>query len=120
MTAKKILVIDDEEIVRLSCTKALQSAGYEVRTAVSGKEGLSFLEAGEFDLVLIDLKMPAMDGIEVLKTVKLRHPGLEVMIMSGYDIIEHMIESIACGASYIGKPFTPDALVLRINEVIGT
>jgi DNA-binding NtrC family response regulator len=120
MAKAKILVIDDEEIVRLSCTKALQSEGYDVKTAVSGKEGVALIENETFDLVVIDLKMPVMDGLEVIKTIKQRYPGLKVIIISGYNIIEHTVESIACDTNhYLGKPFTPAELVLRVNEVIG-
>ncbi|MBZ0157419.1 MAG: response regulator [Alphaproteobacteria bacterium] len=121
MATVRVLVIDDEEIVRISCRKALRSAGYEVDTAASGKECLDLLEEGMYPVVLIDLKMPAMDGIETLVTIKKRYPDLQVIIMSGYDTVEHVVESLCSGAAhYIEKPFTPDMLVKRISEVLET
>ncbi len=120
MEKGRILVIDDEEIVRLSCKRTLVPEGYEVDTAASGKEGMELFEKSKYDLVLIDLKMPGIDGIEVLVNIKRQHPEQNVMIMTGYDTIEHIVESISSGAAhYLEKPFTPDTLIERINEVLG-
>lgn len=120
MEKGRILVIDDEEIVRVSCKRTLVPEGYEVDTAASGKEGLDLFEESKYDLVLIDLKMPGIDGIEVLVNIKRQHPEQNVMIMTGYDTIEHIVESISSGAAhYLEKPFTPDTLIERINEVLG-
>jgi DNA-binding response OmpR family regulator len=114
----RILVIDDEEIVRISCKRALNE-GFEVDAAVSGAEGLELFEKKEYDLVLIDLKMPGMNGIEVLVNIKRQRPDQNVMIMTGYDTVEHIVEAISSGAAhYLGKPFTPDTLVARIHEVL--
>ncbi len=120
MAKAKILVIDDEEIIRMSCKRALIPEGYEVDTAASGREGLELFEKGKYDLVLVDLKMPGLNGIEVLLNIKSQHSDQNVMIMTGYDTIEHIVESISLGAAhYLEKPFTPDILLERINEVIG-
>ncbi|HAK89091.1 MAG TPA: hypothetical protein DCP24_08545 [Nitrospiraceae bacterium] len=119
MPKARILVIDDEEIVRISCERTLVPDGYEIDTAASGKEGLERLEKGEYDLVLVDLKMPGMSGIEFLVNIKSRRPEQKVMIMTGYDTIEHIVEAISSGAAhYLEKPFTPDTLIERINEVL--
>ncbi|HCL81442.1 MAG TPA: hypothetical protein DHW81_04200 [Nitrospiraceae bacterium] len=119
MPKARILVIDDEEIVRISCERTLVPEGYEIDTAASGKEGLERLEKGEYDLVLVDLKMPGMSGIEFLVNIKSRRPEQKVMIMTGYDTIEHIVEAISSGAAhYLEKPFTPDTLIERINEVL--
>jgi DNA-binding NtrC family response regulator len=116
---KRILVIDDEEIVRVSCKRALAPEGYEVDSAASGEEGLDLFEKADYDLVLTDLKMPVMDGIEVLLSIKKKRPEQNVMIMTGYDTVEHIVEAISSGAAhYIEKPFTPDTLIERINEVL--
>lgn len=120
MAKARILVIDDEEIIRMSCKRALIPEGYDVDTAASGREGLELFEKGKYDLVLIDLKMPGLNGIEVLLNIKSQHSDQNVMIMTGYDTIEHIVESISSGAAhYLEKPFTPDILLERINEVIG-
>lgn len=120
MVKARILVIDDEEIIRVSCKRALVPEGYEVDTAASGREGLELFEKEKYDLVLLDLKMPGLNGIEVLLNIKSQRPDQNVMIMTGYDTIEHIVESISSGAAhYLEKPFTPDTLLERINEVIG-
>lgn len=120
MSKARILVIDDEEIIRVSCERTLVPEEYEIDTAASGKEGLERFEQGEYDLVLIDLKMPGMNGIEVLVNIKKQRPEQKVMIMTGYDTVEHIVEAISSGAAhYLEKPFTPDTLIERINEVLG-
>ncbi|MDI6727697.1 MAG: response regulator [Thermodesulfovibrionales bacterium] len=120
MDKGRILVIDDEEIVQVSCKRTLVPEGYVVDAAASGKEGLELFEKSKYDLVLIDLKMPGMDGIEVLVNIKRQRPEQNVMIMTGYDTVEHIVESISSGAAhYLEKPFTPDTLIERIKEVLG-
>jgi DNA-binding response OmpR family regulator len=120
MDKGRILVIDDEEIVQVSCKRTLVPEGYTVDVAASGKEGLELFEKSKYDLVLIDLKMPGMDGIEVLVNIKRQRPEQNVMIMTGYDTVEHIVESISSGAAhYLEKPFTPDTLIERIKEVLG-
>jgi DNA-binding response OmpR family regulator len=120
MEKGRILVIDDEEIVQVSCKRTLVPEGYEVDAAASGKEGLELFEKSKYDLVLVDLKMPGMDGIEVLVNIKRQRPEQNVVIMTGYDTVEHIVESISSGAAhYLEKPFTPDTLIERIKEVLG-
>lgn len=120
MDKGRILVIDDEEIVQMSCKRTLVPEGYEVDAATSGKEGLELFGKSKYDLVLIDLKMPGMDGIEVLVNIKRQRPEQNVIIMTGYDTVEHIVESISSGAAhYLEKPFTPDTLIERIKEVLG-
>lgn len=115
----RVLVIDDEEIVRISCKRSLMLEGYNVDIAGSGKEGLGLFEKNKYDLVVTDLKMPAMDGIEVLINIKSIKPEQMVIIMTGYDTIEHIVDSISSGAAhYLEKPFTPDMLIERIKEVL--
>lgn len=119
MDKPKILVIDDEEIVRKSCLRTLQPEGYEVSVVQSGIEGLKILEKEGFDLVLIDLKMPDMDGIEVLKRVKEGWPDTEVIIITGYGTVGSAVQAIKLGAfDYLEKPFTPEALLLVVSRAI--
>ncbi|MCL4457161.1 MAG: response regulator [Nitrospirae bacterium] len=120
MSKAKILVIDDEEIVRISCERTLVPEGYDVDTASSGKEGVELFEKSAYDLVLVDLKMPGMNGIEMLVNIRGQRPEQKVMIMTGYDTVEHIVEALSSGAAhYLEKPFTPDTLIARINEVLG-
>lgn len=115
----RILVIDDEDIVRTSCSRALVPEGYEVKAAKNGLEGLKMISDEKFDLVLTDLKMPDMDGIEVLKRIKEEWPEIEVIIITGYQTVDTAVKSIKLGAfDYIEKPFTPDALVAAVAKAL--
>lgn len=118
MSKGKILVIDDEDIVRLSCSRTLVPEGYELKMAKNGPEGLQMLEEDTFDLVLTDLKMPNMDGIEVLAKIKEKWPATDVVIVTGYQTVETAVKAIKLGAfDYIEKPFTPDTLIATISNV---
>jgi len=118
MSKGKILVIDDEDIVRLSCSRSLVPEGYELKMAKNGPEGLKMLEEEAFDLVLTDLKMPNMDGIEVLGTIKTKWPKTDVVIVTGYQTVETAVKAIKLGAfDYIEKPFTPDSLIATVENV---
>jgi DNA-binding NtrC family response regulator len=116
---KKILVIDDEPIVRKSCEKTLTPEGFDVTLAASGKEGLDFLEKETFDIILLDLKMPDMDGIEILKKVKERWPSTLVIMITGYSTVETAVQALRLGAfNHIEKPFTPSTLIAAVREAI--
>jgi DNA-binding NtrC family response regulator len=121
MSRGKILVIDDEDIVRISVSRALAPEGYEIKTVKDGSEGMKQLEQEEFDLVLTDLKMPNMDGIEVLSNIKNRWPKTDVVIVTGYQTVETAVKAIKLGAAdYIEKPFTPDSLIAMVSGVFRT
>ena len=117
----KILVIDDEDIVRRSCSRTLSPLGYEVRLTQSSLDGLRMIDEEKFDLVLTDIKMPDMDGIEVLKQVRDRFPEMKVIIMTGYQSVENALKSVQLGAfDYIEKPFSPDALISSVSKALGS
>jgi len=119
MTKGRILVVDDEDIVRTSCSRALVPEGYEVTPAKNGLEGLKLISENKFDLVLTDLKMPDMDGIEVLRRIKEGWPEIEVIIITGYQTVDTAVKSIKLGAfDYIEKPFTPDALITAVSKAL--
>jgi DNA-binding NtrC family response regulator len=114
-----ILIIDDEEIVRSSCKRILQPAGYEVETVQSGKEGLAVLAHRPFDLVLTDLKMSDIDGIEVLINIKERWPETEVIIMTGYGTVKTAVKAMKIGVfDYIEKPFAPTDLLTLMSKAL--
>jgi DNA-binding NtrC family response regulator len=114
---KKILVIDDEPIIRTSSKRTLVPEGYEVRLADSGRAGIDILENESFDLILLDLKMPDMGGIEVLKVIMERWPGTMVIIVTGYSSVDTAVEALRLGAfNHIEKPFTPDSLLAAVKE----
>ncbi len=115
MSRGKILVIDDEDIVRTSCSRTLVPEGYDVSLAKNGVEGLKMAGEDRFDLVLTDLKMPDMDGIEVLRILKGKWPETQVIIVTGYQTVDSAVKAIKLGAyDYIEKPFTPDALISAV------
>ena len=114
-----ILVVDDEHAVRRSLTESLAVAGYQVLQASSADEALRALSTSDIDLMLSDIRMPGMDGIELLRRAKATSPDLEVMMMTGYATVETAIEAMKLGArDYLAKPFARDELLLRIERVL--
>lgn len=115
----KILVIDDEDIVRISCERILTPEGYEVKTTRNADDGFRMLQEECFDVVLTDLKMPDIDGIEVLRRIKQDWPEIEVIMITGYQTITTAVQAIKLGAfDYIEKPFTPDSIISAIAKAV--
>ncbi len=107
----RILIVDDELIVRKSLAGWFQEEGYSVDVAESGKEALEKLVEGEWDIFLLDIKMPGMDGLELQKKIKEIHPNASIIIMTAYASVETAVEAMKQGAyDYIVKPFEPDDL----------
>ncbi|MFB3779011.1 MAG: sigma-54-dependent transcriptional regulator [Bryobacteraceae bacterium] len=107
----KVLIIDDDESMRIGCAQTLEAAGFSVAAACGGEEGLERASRESFDVALLDLMMPGMPGLEVLKRLKQESPNLMVIIITGYATIESAVEAIKRGAyNYLPKPFTPEAL----------
>lgn len=117
MDCHKVLVIDDEEIARISCRRVLETKGISVTLAASGKEGLDLLLRSPFDLVLVDLKMPGMDGVEVARRINGFDPSIVTIIITGYATIESAVAVMKQGAyDYVPKPFTPDELLIVVQR----
>ena len=117
MSAKtSILVVDDSEVVRLSHSRSLSGAHCSVQVVASGAEALEAMERRAFDVVLLDLRMPGMDGMAVLKTIKQRWPESEVVVITGYPTIETAKEAVRLGAyDYLAKPVGPDDVINAAN-----
>jgi DNA-binding NtrC family response regulator len=112
----KVLVVDDEEIVRLSHIRILASVHCDVEVVPDGNEALRVMEQRPADVVLLDLRMPGMDGMAVLKTIKQRWPETEVVIITGYPTIETAKEAVRLGAyDYLAKPVGPDEVISVAN-----
>jgi DNA-binding NtrC family response regulator len=115
----KILVVDDEASVRDTIRRGLsQMGGFSVEVAQNGAEAIEKIEKDVFDLVLTDLKMPEMDGLELLKTVKGTRPEIMVILMTAYGSIETAVEAMKKGANdYITKPIDFNELLIHISKV---
>ncbi|MGB9629808.1 MAG: sigma-54-dependent transcriptional regulator, partial [Thermodesulfobacteriota bacterium] len=115
----RILVVDDEEIVCESCKRILEEEGYEVEIALSGEEALHKMKENSYDIVITDLKMPGMDGMEVLKNIRKDYPDTIVIMITGFATVETAVESMKLGAfDYIPKPFTPDEVSIVVKKAI--
>ena len=120
MKKEKILIIDDEPDMLSTCRKFLARAGYLVSVAERGVEALEAFDAEPHDLVLTDLKMPGMDGMEVLREVKRRRPETLVVMFTGYGTIQDAVMAMKDGAfDFITKPFTPDQLSVSVERALG-
>jgi two-component system NtrC family response regulator len=114
-----ILIVDDEKNYPLVLSAVLQDEGFETLTANSGHEALAVLEHSDVDLVLTDMKMPKMDGIELLQRIKTIDAELPVIMMTAYGTVEKAVEAMQKGAySYILKPFDNEQLILYVNKAI--
>ncbi|MBW2166752.1 MAG: sigma-54-dependent Fis family transcriptional regulator [Deltaproteobacteria bacterium] len=118
MQTQPILVVDDEPDMRIALTYALSHCGYSVESASSGLEALKKFEADKFSLIITDLKMPGMSGIEILGKVKKRSPKIPVIMITAYGTINNAVEAMQQGASdYILKPFSTEILEAAIKKV---
>lgn len=115
----EILIVDDEASLREICRDALEDAGYEVHEAKDGREALDFLGKKSVDLVITDLRMPVMNGLELLKKVKERELEVSFLVMTGFGTIETAVESMKVGADdYLPKPFNINHLLLKVEKVL--
>lgn len=106
-----ILVVDDEKNIRMTVVHALETDGFHVESAITGEEALLMLEASPFDLVFLDLKMPGLDGIEVLRRAKRSWPEIRVVVITAHGTVDNAVEAMKLGAAdFIQKPFTPDEI----------
>ncbi len=115
----QVLVVDDERDIRDGSERILTRKGYKVTTATNGEEALKCVEETEFTIVLLDLKMPGMDGLEVLGLIRESHPDTLVIVITGYATIETAIEAMKRGAyDFMPKPFKPDQLRIVVDRAI--
>ena len=115
----RILVVDDEEIVVRSCMRALAGDDREIESASSGAEALARIEDGHYDVMVLDIMMPNVDGLEVLQRVKEAHPGIEIVMVTGLSQVGTAVQSMKLGAfDYLAKPFDPDELRLVVDRAL--
>jgi len=115
----KILVVDDEDVLRQMLTDVLQEEGFDVEIARNGFEAIGKINKNHFDLIITDVMMPEVDGIEVLKKAKEIDPDSDVIVMTGYASVETAVQSMRLGAvDYITKPFNIDHIKIIVNRSI--
>lgn len=114
-----ILIVDDEEVVRLSHLRSLEGSNCTTRAAEDGRQAIQVMEQDPADVILLDLRMPGLDGMDVLKIIKQRWPESEVVVITGYPCIETAKEAVRLGAfNYLTKPLGPDEVMKAANDAM--
>jgi len=117
MKELKILIVDDEERFLATTKKLLSKNGYEALTAQSGKDALELIERHMIHVVILDVKMPVMDGIETLREIKKRFPLVEVIMLTGHATVESAVDGLKSGATdYLMKPTDVEELIKKAEE----
>ena len=118
--AKRILVVDDDPDIRQVLFDRMSSFGYVVETAVDGREALDALRRGGFDGMLLDMRMPQIDGLEVLRRTRKSHPGLPVVVVTALSVQRQAAQAVAEGArAYLLKPFDASQLKQVVEQHFG-
>ncbi len=113
----RILIVDDEEIVIRSCLRILSVGDYQIDTARDGLEALRKVAENDYDVLILDIKMPKTDGMEVLQRVKEAHPDIDVIMMTGLHEIETAVQAMKLGAfDYLPKPFDPEEFAMVVEK----
>ena len=116
---KSVLIIDDEKNIRITLGQCLEGADYEVDTAVDGEHGIDKYNERTYDIVLLDMMMPGIDGMEVLRRIKAKDPLQNVIMITAHGTVETAVEAMKLGAvDYLRKPFSPDEIRSIVKRVI--
>ncbi|MHB8629722.1 MAG: response regulator [Aggregatilineales bacterium] len=119
MTASTILVVDDEPVIREFLARVLENAGYTVQRAANGREALRHLETSPFDLLLTDIKMEHLDGVELLAEARSRRPDLAVILLTGYATVQSAVAALRHGAAnYLLKPIKNEDLLAAVASAL--
>jgi CheY-like chemotaxis protein len=119
MTAKPILIVDDEKNIRLALSMSLEKLDIPVETAASGEEALERLAQGGYGLMLLDLRMPGLDGMEVLRQVSQQRPEIKVIIITAYGSIDLAVEAMKLGAvDFLQKPFDVGQVREMVSRIL--
>jgi DNA-binding NtrC family response regulator len=118
-TNKKILIVDDESDLRILLAHELASIGYEIREASDGAEAIELLKKNKFDLALLDIQMPMVNGIQVLKYIHDYSPATKAIMLTGYADLKHAMEAREFGANdFISKPYKIDDITTTISRLL--
>ena len=119
MTAKRILVVDDEPSVLKSCVRTLQLENFSVQGAAGGAEAIALYQREGFDLALVDLRMPDVDGLQVLATLKKHDPTAAVVVFTAYGTKENAVEALRLGAcEFLEKPLSTKTLITTVRRIL--
>ena len=114
-----VLIVDDEDRIRNVCAKMLTQEGYDVAQAPNGEAGLAMVAQQHFDIILLDLMMPGISGMEALEQIRALHPDTVVIVITGYATLDHAVDAMKRGAfEFISKPFSPPDLRMVIAKAI--
>ena len=117
--SQKLLIVDDEDVVCQSCIRILAPHEFEVEAYTDPHEGLRQAIENDYDAILVDIKMPQMDGIEFLRALRRVKPDVPVLIMTGYASVGNAAEAVRLRASdFVTKPFTPDEMLAAVRKLI--
>ena len=117
----QILVIDDEPVICDGCRLILSENGYEVDTRASGREGLRAFERKNYDILLLDMKLPDMDGMDILRKLHREKPDLQILVMTGYSTVSNAVKAMKLGAhDYLSKPYTDEELEIAVRKAAET
>ena len=116
---ESILIVDDDAVIREGLRRVLGQEGYQVETQPNGRLALDRMQEASFSLLITDLKMPGMSGLEVLQAVKVLQPEMPVILITGYAAIDNAVEVMRCGAAdYLAKPFTNEEIITKVRKAL--
>ena len=119
LKGNKILIIDDEVDICRGCQRIFEAKGCTIKMALSGKEGLDRAGKEEFDVIITDLKMPDISGIEIIKKIKQKKPDQPIIMITGYATVYTAVEAMKLGIEeYMSKPFEPDEIVDAVKNIV--
>lgn len=120
VASRRVLVVDDEPLVAKSCRRILADKGYEVETTLSGKEGMDRAFAKDFDVVMTDLRMPDLDGMDLVRALRSQRPRTAIIVITGFGTVGSAIEATKLGVSdYVEKPFSPEQIADAVVKALG-
>jgi DNA-binding NtrC family response regulator len=121
MTSANVLIIDDDESIRTACVQTLQESGFRTQAVDNGSRAFEKINRESFDVVLLDLKMPGVPGMDVLKVLKRENPSIPVIIITGYASIDLAVEAGRFGVfQFLCKPFSPEVLIAAVEKAAKT
>lgn len=121
MSQAKILVVDDDKNIRNTVSMALKSLDYFVHTAFDGKDAMLQLTGDKYDMIITDLKMPGMNGMELLEQAIAKYPEIRIVLISAHGTVDNAVEAMKLGAvDFLQKPFTPKELRNLVHNVLET